>query len=117
MTRIELAAPVGVGAFFGLAAGVVTGQMAGIAGVVVGVSVGACVGAIAGIAMHRDEGRKAARSRELDEIIGVAGGELGAAPVSIPDVQAEEDSALELSAPDKARWLAEWLTPPPPVVQ
>lgn len=118
MTRIELAAPVGVGAFLGLAAGVITGQMAGAAGVVVGVAAGALAGAVAGVAMHRDENRRAARSRELDEIIGVAGGELGAAPVAMTTAtdDDEEASAAPQSLP-AAQWLAEWLTPPPPVAR
>jgi hypothetical protein len=56
--------------------------------------------------MHRDEGRRAARGRELDEIIGVAGGDMGAAPVSMPPPPPE---------PAPAEWMSEWLTPPPPV--
>jgi hypothetical protein len=56
--------------------------------------------------MHRDEERRSARARELDGIIGVAGGDIGAAPVALTE-DAESDHA-------KA-WMAEWLTPPPPV--
>jgi hypothetical protein len=106
MKHIELAAPLGVGAVLGLSAGVVTGMMAGVAGVIVGVGVGTLAGAIAGMTMHRDEGRRAARSRELDEIIGVSGGQLGAAPVMMPP--APEESS-------RSTWVAEWLTPPPPI--
>ena len=82
MTRIEMATPVGVGVVLGLSAGVLLGMVAGIAGVVLGLAAGAVAGFLAGAAMHRDEGRRAARVRELDEIIGVAGGDMGAAPVS-----------------------------------
>jgi hypothetical protein len=106
MTRIDLATPFGVGAILGISAGIVTGMMAGVAGAVVGLGVGALAGAVAGMTMHRDEERRAARSRELDEIIGVAGGELGAAPVPMP--RETDESPI-------AAWAAEWLTPPPPV--
>jgi len=103
MTRIEIATPVGVGLVLGLSAGVLLGMVAGIAGVILGLPVGMIAGFLAGSAMHRDEGHRAARVRELDEIIGVAGGDMGAAPVSIPPEPAPAD------------WMAEWLTPPPPV--
>ncbi len=105
MTRIEWATPLGVGVVLGLAAGVLLGLVAGAMGVAVGVAAGAAAGWLAGTAMHRDEGRRAARARELDEIIGVAGGDLGAAPVSMPPP----------AEPPANEWIAEWLTPPPPV--
>jgi hypothetical protein len=103
MTRIEMATPIGVGVTLGLSAGVLLGMVAGIAGVVLGLAIGAIAGFLAGAAMHRDEGRRALRVRELDEIIGVAGGDMGANPVSIPP------------EPMPADWMSEWLTPPPPV--
>jgi hypothetical protein len=103
MTRIELATPISVGVVLGLSAGVLLGMVAGIAGVILGLAAGAVAGFLAGAAMHRDEGRRAARVRELDEIIGVAGGDMGANPVSIPP------------EPAPAEWMTEWLTPPPPV--
>lgn len=107
MTRIELAAPLGLGVILGVSAGIFTGIMAGPIGALVGFCAGAVAGTVAGTAMYRDEGRREARSRELDEIIGITGGNMGAAPVSIPPP--ERSDAAE-------RWLAEWLTPPPPVV-
>jgi hypothetical protein len=105
MTRIEMATPLGVGVVLGLAAGLLLGMVAGVVGAVVGLGAGAAAGWLAGTAMHRDEGRRAARARELDAIIGVDGGDIGAAPVSVPP-------------PDDltpAQWVAEWMTPPPPV--
>ena len=114
MTRIELATPMGVGAILGISAGIVMGIMAGVTGGIIGLCVGGVAGVIAGTAMLRDEGHKAARSRELDAIIGVHGGDIGAAPVSMPP-PALEDEALEEDAGARERWLAEWLTPPPPV--
>jgi hypothetical protein len=104
MTRIEMATPVGVGVVLGLAAGVLLGMVAGLAGVFLGLAAGAGAGFLAGAAMHRDEGHRAARVRELDAIIGVTGGDLGAAPVSMPPPEASP-----------SEWMAEWLTPPPPV--
>jgi hypothetical protein len=114
MTRIELATPMGVGAILGISAGIVMGIMAGATGGIIGLCVGAVAGAIAGTAMLRDEGHRAARSRELDAIIGVHGGNIGAAPVSMPP-PALEDESLEEEPGARERWLAEWLTPPPPV--
>jgi|HubBroStandDraft_6_1064221.scaffolds.fasta_scaffold1442252_2 hypothetical protein len=111
-TRIELATPMGVGAILGLSAGIVTGIMAGMVGALVGLCVGSLVGLVAGTAMLRDEGHRAARGRELDQIIGVSGGDMGAAPVSIPPTAMRE--AREAEESSKA-WMAEWLTPPPPV--
>jgi hypothetical protein len=105
-TRIELATPLGVGAFLGLSAGVVLGIMAGPIGAILAVAGGTVAGLVAGLAMHRDDSRRAARSRELDDIIGVTEGNLGAAPVSMPPPR--DDTAANA-------WMAEWLTPPPPV--
>jgi len=104
MTRIEMATPIGVGVTLGLSAGVLLGMVAGIAGVVLGLAVGAVAGYLAGRTMHRDEGHRAVRVRELDAIIGVGGGDIGAAPVSLPP------------EPTPGDWMAEWLTPPPPAV-
>jgi hypothetical protein len=112
MTRIELAAPLGLGVMLGVSAGIFTGIMAGPVGAVVGFCAGAVAGTVAGAAIYRDEGRRAARSRELDDIIGITGGNMGAAPVSIPPPEASEAGAADA----RERWLAEWLTPPPPVV-
>ena len=104
MTRIEIAMPLGVGLILGLSAGVMLGMVAGVAGVILGLGAGAVAGFLAGAAMHRDETRRAERVRELDQIIGVSGGDIGAAPISLPP---DEPAPVE--------WMAEWLTPPPPV--
>jgi hypothetical protein len=106
MTRIELATPIGVGIVLGFSAGVLLGMVAGWFGAIVGLFAGGAAGLLAGTAMHHDEGRRAARSRELDGIIGVSGGDIGAAPVSMPREGADSS----------AEWLAEWMTPPPPSV-
>ena len=98
--RIELASPMGVALGLGPAAGVVLGIVAGLPGVAIGLAFGAVVGLVAGTALQRTEGLfRAARGRELDAIIGVSGGDLGAAPVR----RNVEDPEVEVS------W-AEWLT-------
>lgn len=107
MTRIELAAPLGVGVGLGLTTGIVTGMMAGPVGLVLGIAIGGCAGFFAGAAMFRDARRRDARNRELDAIIGVSEGDLGAAPVAMPREEGESSARA---------WVAEWLTPPPPVV-
>lgn len=106
---IELAVPLGIGAILGFSVGVVMGIVAGPLGAVVGVATGTGFGLVAGLAMHRDEKRRAARSRYLDRVIGVEEGDLGAAPVAIPRPSDASDE------PSRAAWVAEWLTPPPPV--
>ncbi|HTQ43648.1 MAG TPA: hypothetical protein VMI75_12885, partial [Polyangiaceae bacterium] len=107
-TRIDLAAPLGVGLGLGLSTGIVTGMMGGPVGLVLGIAIGGIAGFFAGAAMFRDARRREARNRELDAIIGVSEGDLGAAPVAMP----QEPEAGE--SPSTA-WVAEWLTPPPPV--
>jgi hypothetical protein len=106
MTRIELATPFGVGAMLGLSAGVVMGIMAGVAGVVAGVCLGAAVGFVTGLAMHRADEHRSARTRELDAAIGIHGGSIGAGPITMPPPTDDLSTRA---------WVAEWLTPPPPV--
>ena len=106
MTRIDLAAPLGVGLGLGLSTGIVTGMMGGPVGLVLGIALGGIAGFFAGAAMFRDARRREARNRELDAIIGVSEGDLGAAPVAMPHEAGESPSTA---------WAAEWLTPPPPV--
>jgi hypothetical protein len=95
---------VGGGLLAGLAAGAVVGPA--VAGMLVGAALGAVVGAVAGLAIHREDERRLARHAELDEIIGVSGGDLGAPPGSIPPGPLDDERPGE--------WGAEWLTPPPP---
>jgi hypothetical protein len=106
MTRIELAAPLGVGLGLGLSTGIVTGIMGGPVGLLLGIAIGGIAGFFAGAAMLRDARRREARNRELDAIIGVSEGDIGAAPVAMP--HEPHDSSAKA-------WVAEWLTPPPPV--
>ena len=107
MTRIDLVAPLGVGLGLGLSTGIVTGMMGGPVGLVLGIAFGGVAGFFAGAAMFRDARRREARNRELDAIIGVSEGDIGAAPVAMP--------APEAGEPSSTAWISEWLTPPPPV--
>lgn len=109
MTRIELAAPLGIGVGLGLSTGIVTGMMGGPVGLVLGIAIGGIAGFFAGAAMFRDARRREARNRELDAIIGVSEGDLGAAPVAMPREMHEAGQTPATA------WVAEWLTPPPPV--
>jgi hypothetical protein len=104
MRRIEIVTPLAVGVILGLSAGIVTGMMAGLAGMAIGLGAGALAGLVVGKAIRRDEELRAARSRELDGIIGVTQGDLGAAPVAMPH-------AVEPAA--HLGWASECLTPPP----
>jgi hypothetical protein len=96
------------GAVAGLVAGIAVGAMVPGPGPIFGVAFGLAVGAAAGAAVQKDERRRNARDRELDEIIGVTSGGLGIPPGSVRHVPEE---------PATRAWLDEWLTPPPPAVR
>lgn len=104
------------GIFSGLAAGLAVGAMLSppSVGLLFGGMIGAAVGAIAGRAMAREDERFMARTRELDAMIGITEGSLGAPPNSIPpgDLERDPDDAVELE-----RWANAWLTPPPPATR
>jgi hypothetical protein len=102
----ELPGWVTAGAGCGLASGLAVGAMTPSPGMALGLVLGLCAGAAAGAAVHKDERRRDARDRELDDIIGVTKGSLGAPPDSL---RAPPDEAIAARA-----WLDEWLTPPPP---
>jgi hypothetical protein len=112
------------GAVCGLLAGLPIGMMVSApVGIVFGLSLGASVGIMAGIVMDRDEKRSSHRTKQLDDIIGVTSGSLGAPPsipppAPLPDDEDETEcvdgrmSEVELKA-----WVTEWMTPPPPHVR
>jgi hypothetical protein len=100
-----------VGTACGVLAGLAIGMVVSApVGILLGVSLGASVGIVAGIVMDLDEKRSSHRTRQLDEIIGVTSGSLGAPP-SVPP-PSDEDHERELRA-----WVTEWLTPPVPPVR
>lgn len=99
----------GSGVLAGLAVGLVVSTPAG---VILGIVFGTAVGVVAGIVMDREDRRGAQRTRELDDIIGVTSGSLGAPPsIPPPPNQDEEHRQAELRS-----WVTEWMTPPPPHV-
>ncbi len=93
------------GLLAGFSVGVIVSSAAG---VVLATAFGTLVGTVAGVVMDREAERAAQRNRELDDIIGVTSGSLGAPP-SIPPPPPHED-------PELRSWVTEWMTPPPPQV-
>jgi hypothetical protein len=106
----SLPAWVTAGAASGLLAGVAVGAMVPGPGIALGLAIGLGVGAAAGSAVHKDQRRREARDRELDDIIGVTSGSLGAPPGSLRRTEPPEAVAARA-------WMEEWLTPPPPAVR
>lgn len=96
------------GGLLGGVSGVALGAVVGPLGVALGLLIGAVAGFLAAKVTEKEDRRRADRTRHLDAVIGMTQGSLGAAPVSVPPAEWEP-----LSDPDA--WLAEWLTPPPPV--
>ena len=68
----------------GAVAGALLGAVAGPPGVVAGAVIGAAAGAVAAFALDNEAERQAARTRELDDEIGVTGGTLGAPNLEHP---------------------------------
>jgi hypothetical protein len=68
----------------GALAGAALGAGAGPPGVVTGAIVGGVVGAVAGVVLDRESSRRLAHTKELDEEIGVMGGDLGAPNLQHP---------------------------------
>lgn len=110
-----------VGGACGVLAGLSIGLMVSApAGIVFGLSIGASIGIVAGIVMDRDAQRESYRHRQLDEIIGVTSGSLGAPPSIPPPPNArehdEDEHGPKSSEADLRSWVTEWMTPPPPHV-
>jgi phage tail tape-measure protein len=68
----------------GAMVGAAVGAAAGPPGMVAGAVIGAVAGGIAAMALDSDADRQAARTAELDDEIGVTGGELGAPNLKHP---------------------------------
>ncbi|MFO0736071.1 MAG: hypothetical protein U0270_09335 [Labilithrix sp.] len=100
------------GGLAGILAGAAMGAMANPhSGLALGAAFGAAIGLFAGRIMAREDERKSARTRELDDIIGTTSGSLGR-PSRIPPLPSEE--ILREAA--NRRWVAEWMTPVTPRV-
>jgi hypothetical protein len=111
--------PMIAGAGSGVLAGIAVGLFAGPAGVAIGMWLGFTVGFVAGMVLAHEDDTRTRRTQELDAIIGITHGSMGAPPGSIPPrpiaaAELEDEDAPQLST--KEAWLAEWLTPPPPSV-
>lgn len=72
------------GGVAGALAGAAMGAVAGPPGAAAGAVIGGIVGAMAAAALERDSVARAAVDRELDEEIGVSGGDLGAPNLEHP---------------------------------
>jgi hypothetical protein len=64
--------------------GALVGVAAGPPGMIVGAILGGVAGALAGVVLDDDASRRASRTRELDEEIGVGGGDLGVPSLTHP---------------------------------
>ena len=87
------------GATSGAVAGAVVGAAAGPPGIVAGAIIGAVAGALTAEVMETDGERTAAHDRELDEEIGVSGGDLGAPNLKHPKAKVGAYSGASSGAP------------------
>jgi hypothetical protein len=110
--------PIVAGALSGVVAGIALGAFTGPIGVVLGMWMGIGVGLVSGYVLAREDETQSARTQELDTIIGITKGSMGAGLVSIVPAAAGSDADADDPPPysSKEAWLSEWLTPPPPMV-
>jgi hypothetical protein len=108
--------PIIAGALSGVVSGIALGAFTGPIGVVLGMWVGIGVGLVSGYVLAREDETQSARTQELDTIIGITNGSMGAGARSIAPraIEAQTDEPPAYSS--KEAWLSEWLTPPPPAV-
>ena len=86
----------GLGAIVGEIAGAVVGSAAGPAGAVAGMVIGGLAGEVTGEALDLEEARSRRHDEELDETIGVIGGNLGAARPGAPPARIGAPSAASV---------------------
>jgi hypothetical protein len=86
----------GIGAIAGEIAGAVVGCAAGPVGAIAGMVIGGLAGEVAGEALDREAAFARRHDEELDETIGVYGGDLGAAPPDAPPARFGAPSAASL---------------------
>jgi hypothetical protein len=106
--------PIIAGALSGVVSGLVLGAFTGPIGAVLGMWMGVGAGLVTGYVLARDDQKETVRTRELDAIIGITKGSMGAGTIVIQDTQGEDEDPPPYSS--KEAWLSEWLTPPPPSV-
>ncbi|MGD0674104.1 MAG: glycine zipper domain-containing protein [Polyangiaceae bacterium] len=90
------------GAASGALAGAVIGSGAGPPGMVAGAIIGAVAGGIAGAVMDGESARRANRTRELDEEIGVNDGDLGAPVLEHPRAETGAYSRAAVGMPSSS---------------
>ncbi len=83
----------------GALAGAALGAGAGPPGVVAGAIIGGMVGTVAGVVLDRESSRRFAHTSELDEEIGVMGGDLGAPNLAHPPSALGAPSAASSGVP------------------
>jgi hypothetical protein len=85
--------------------GGVVGVVAGPPGMIAGALLGGAAGAVAAVALEKDADRDTARTRVLDEEIGISGGDLGAPnlkhPPSTRGTYSAASSGVETSAGER----------------
>jgi len=86
------------GAASGALVGTVVGAAAGPPGMVAGAILGGAAGAVTGLALEIDALWSAAETRELDAVLGVSGGELGASNLEHPPATIGAYSAASAGA-------------------
>ena len=84
------------GAASGAFVGAVVGAAAGPAGVAAGAVIGGIAGALAGAVLDDEASKQAARTRELDAMIGVSEGDLGAPNLKHPPAKVGAYSAASV---------------------
>ena len=72
------------GGALGALAGAVAGVSAGWPGLIAGALLGGAAGSLTGLGVDNEDSRRAGRTRELDEEIGVTRGEIGASNLEHP---------------------------------
>jgi hypothetical protein len=110
--------PIVVGAVGGITSGIMLGVFTGPVGTVLGMWMGVGVGLVTGYVLAEEHKSRSIRTGELDAIIGITKGSMGAGTgISIPPPAIEEAEGEDPPPySSKEAWLKEWLTPPPPVV-
>ena len=86
------------GAIGGEIVGAVVGSMAGPPGAIAGMVLGAAAGAVVGKMVDEEADRKSTHDEELDEAIGVSGGDLGAPNLKHPPAIRGAYSAASVGA-------------------
>lgn len=85
----------GAATLSGAVAGATTGALAGPPGIIAGGVIGVAVGTLAGMALEKDEHATEERDSELDETIGVSGGDMGARDSAHDGLEAYEQASQD----------------------